>query len=45
MDAIVVDTEQTAFRCIRYLKEQKLGFEIFLPLDTIKPVHLKENLR
>lgn len=45
MDAIVVDTKYTATQCIQYLKEQKIGIEIFLPLDSIKKISLKEQLR
>ncbi|XP_012228669.1 structural maintenance of chromosomes protein 1A-like [Linepithema humile] len=45
IDAIIVDTTHTAIQCIQYLKQQKLAAETFLPLDSIKPVHLKENLR
>lgn len=37
MDAIVVDTKNTAFECIRYLREHRVGTATFLPLDTIKP--------
>jgi len=36
MDAIVVDTKTTAFECIRYLREHRVGTATFLPLDTIK---------
>ena len=32
MEAIVVDTEQTARQCIQYLKDQMLEAETFLPL-------------
>lgn len=45
MDAIIVDTKHTATQCIKFLKEQKIGIEIFLPLDSIKIIHLKEQLR
>ena len=36
MDAIVVDTKTTAFECIRYLREHRVGTATFLPLDTLK---------
>lgn len=36
MDAIVVDTKQTGFDCIRYMREQRVGIATFLPLDTLK---------
>ena len=45
MEAIVVDTEQTAKECIRYLKDQMLEPETFLPLDYIQAKPLKERLR
>ncbi|XP_065337981.1 structural maintenance of chromosomes protein 1A-like [Cloeon dipterum] len=45
MEAIVVDTENTARQCIQYLKEQMLEPETFLPLDYIQAKSLKERLR
>ncbi|EEC50622.1 predicted protein, partial [Phaeodactylum tricornutum CCAP 1055/1] len=36
MDAIVVDTKQTAFECIKYLREQRVGTATFLPLDSLQ---------
>ncbi|XP_011645211.2 structural maintenance of chromosomes protein 1A-like [Pogonomyrmex barbatus] len=45
MDAIIVDMQQTAIQCIQFLKEQKIGVERFLPLDSIKTVYLNESLR
>ncbi len=33
---IVVDGEQTAIKCIKYLKEKKIGRARFLPLDRIR---------
>merc|ERR1719259_252656 len=45
MEAIVVDTESTARRCIQYLKDQMLEPETFLPLDYIQAKPLKERLR
>merc|ERR1711894_739434 len=45
MEAIVVDTEQTARQCIQYLKDQMLEPEMFLPLDYIQAKPLKERLR
>ncbi|MBT4823877.1 chromosome segregation protein SMC [Candidatus Woesearchaeota archaeon] len=36
--SIVVDTDQTAAKCIKYLKDNKLGIATFLPLNKIKPV-------
>lgn len=34
---IVVDNEKAALEAIRFLKERKLGWCTFLPLDTIRP--------
>ena len=45
MEAIVVDTEQTARQCIQYLKDQMLEPETFPPLDYIQAKLLKERLR
>ena len=45
MDAIVVDTEVTARECIKYLKEQQLEPETFIPLDSIRTKPLNETLR
>ncbi|XP_065161475.1 structural maintenance of chromosomes protein 1A [Atheta coriaria] len=45
MEAIVVDTEQTARNCIKYLKEQMLDPETFLPISYLQLKPLKERLR
>nr|XP_022904438.1 structural maintenance of chromosomes protein 1A-like [Onthophagus taurus] len=45
MEAIVVDTEHTAHQCIKYLKEQMLEPETFLPLSYLQHVKIKERLR
>ncbi|XP_071568818.1 LOW QUALITY PROTEIN: structural maintenance of chromosomes protein 1A-like [Temnothorax nylanderi] len=45
MDAIVVDTRRTAMQYIKFLKEEQIGIETFLPLDSIKTTLLKEHLR
>lgn len=45
MDSIIVDTKHTATQCIQFLKNQKIGIETFLPLDSIKKIRLKEQLR
>lgn len=39
MEAIVVDTEETARNCIQYLKEQMLEPETFLPLNYLKVIY------
>jgi chromosome segregation protein len=38
---VVVDTDETARRCIMYLKERKSGRATFLPLNTIQGVSLR----
>lgn len=45
MEAIIVDTEKTARKCIQMLKDQKLEVETFLPLDYLQAKPLKERLR
>ncbi|VVD05147.1 unnamed protein product [Leptidea sinapis] len=45
VDAIVVDTQHTARRCIQMLKERLLEPETFLPVDHIKAKPLKTRLR
>lgn len=35
MDGIVVNTKQTGFDCIQYLREQRVGVATFLPLDNL----------
>lgn len=45
MEAIIVDTEKTARRCIQILKDQMLEVETFLPLDYLQIKPLKERLR
>lgn len=45
MDAIVVDTKQTAVECIQYLRDQKIGTAVFLPLDTIKTPDNLDRIR
>jgi chromosome segregation protein len=37
LEYIVVDNEDTAARCIEYLKQSKIGRASFIPLATIKP--------
>lgn len=47
MDAIVVDTKQTGFECMKYLRDQKVGVATFLPLDHLQVPSAEsiENLR
>lgn len=35
MDAIVVDSKQIAAECIKYLKDQRIGSCVFLPLNNL----------
>lgn len=43
--SIIVDTENTARRCIQILKEKMLTVETFLPLDNLEVEPLQELLR
>ena len=36
MDAIVVDTKKTAFECIKYMRDHRIGTATFLPLDSLQ---------
>eukprot|EP01034_Spumella_vulgaris_P028694 gene28694-35595_t len=45
MDAIVVDTRETAMECMKYLKEQRVGVCQFLPLDNISSAPVSDRLR
>jgi structural maintenance of chromosome 1 len=45
MDAIVVDTKHVASECIRYLKDQRIGTCLFLPLDNLVQKPVPERLR
>lgn len=45
MDAIVVDSKHVATECIRYLKDQRVGTCLFLPLDNLTPKGVPERLR
>lgn len=45
MDAIVVESKQVASECIRYLKDQRIGTCIFLPLDNMVPKPVPDRLR
>jgi structural maintenance of chromosome 1 len=44
-DAVVVDTEKTAKDCIQYLRDQRLGQNTFIPLDTIQVKPIPANLK
>ena len=45
MMAIIVDTQQTAQDCIRYMKEQRSEPETFLPVTYIDVKPVNEQLR
>ena len=41
-DDVVVETDDTAVQCIKYLKERKLGRARFLPLNRLHPRPVRE---
>ncbi|MGV8086862.1 MAG: chromosome segregation protein SMC [Candidatus Woesearchaeota archaeon] len=43
--SIVVEDDKTAAECIRYLKDNKLGIATFLPMNKIRSVTIKPELR
>jgi len=43
--SIVVETDEVAARCIKYLKDNKLGIATFLPLNKLKSREVKDELR
>ena len=43
--SIVVDTKETAIACMEYLKNLRLGVAEFIPLESVNPTALNENLR
>ncbi|XP_060676214.1 structural maintenance of chromosomes protein 1 [Ziziphus jujuba] len=45
MDAVVVEDEQTGKECIKYLKEQRLPPQTFIPLQSIRIKPIIERLR
>mmetsp|Transcript_23043 Transcript_23043/g.30089 ORF Transcript_23043/g.30089 Transcript_23043/m.30089 type:complete len:710 (+) Transcript_23043:1-2130(+) len=45
MEGIVVDKQKTAFECIQYMREQRIGTANFLPLDSLKTKPIEERLR
>ncbi|CAO3618161.1 unnamed protein product [Cunninghamella blakesleeana] len=45
MDAIIVDDQKTAIDCIQYLKEQRIGTAVFLPLDSISTPTINDRYR
>ncbi|WJX18420.1 Structural maintenance of chromosomes protein 1, variant 2 [Trifolium repens] len=45
MDAVVVEDEKTGKECIKYLKEQRLPPQTFIPLQSIRVKQIMERLR
>jgi len=43
--SIVVEDDKIAAECIRYLKENKLGVATFLPMNKIRSVSIKQELK
>ena len=45
LGSVVVESDVTAAKCIKYLKDNKLGIATFLPLNKLKPRPVKDELR
>lgn len=45
LEALVVDTTETAIACIQYLKEHRLPSMIFLPLNGVAGTEVSDRLR
>lgn len=45
MDAVVVENEHTGKECIKYLKEQRLPPQTFIPLQSVRVKPIIEKLR
>jgi len=45
VDNVVVEDDSTAARCIKYLKDKKLGIASFIPLNKIRPKHASPELK
>lgn len=45
MASVVVENDNVAQACIDFLKKQQLGFATFLPLNTIKPRIIPNNIK
>lgn len=45
MDAVVVENENTGKECIKYLKEQRLPPQTFIPLQSVRVKPIAEKLR
>lgn len=44
LSSVVVDSDGTAENCIRYLRDNQLGFATFLPLTKIRPRVVPQNV-
>lgn len=45
MDAVVVDTAETARECVAYLKSQRAGLAVFLPVQDLDVQEVSDELR
>src|SRR4030043_295568 len=45
LGSVVVETDETAAKCIDYLKDNKLGIATFLPLNKLQHREVNESLR
>lgn len=45
MDALVVDTAETARECVAYLKSQRVGLAVFLPVQDLEVQEVGDELR
>lgn len=43
--SVVVDTDVTASKCIKYLKDNKLGVVTFLPLNKLNPPRINDEIK
>ncbi|RMD57711.1 chromosome segregation protein SMC [Candidatus Woesearchaeota archaeon] len=45
MHSLIVDSDKTASRAIKYLRSEKLGSATFLPLNKIKPARIPDSVK
>ncbi|MBI4146000.1 chromosome segregation protein SMC, partial [Candidatus Woesearchaeota archaeon] len=43
--SVVVDSDKTAAAAIKYLKQERLGFATFLPMNKVRPALVKDELK
>lgn len=43
MQNVIVDNEDIAKRCIRFLKDERCGRATFLPITSVKGYEIREN--